>query len=363
VTNRKNLSSLKISIIGLGLIGGSIAKSIKQNFPSIEISAFDIPEVFEKALSEGVINSALSEIEMSADTDIIFLALPTNLSLKALSTLAPALKESTILTDVSGVKSVFHQRWDEVKQKGIFIGGHPMTGKENGGYANSDQLLFENAVYILTRKEKTSNIDILISLLESLGARIIFLTPEEHDRVVASVSHLPQLIAVSLINSLPEEQTIHLAAGGFRDITRIASSAFNIWEPVIQNNKIEILNALERFEHQIKTIKTAIINDDVKALQEAFENAAAVRDEIPKNSKGFIRQLYDLLVYVNDEPGVLAKLTNALFEEGINIKDIELLKIREGTGGTFRLSFEYPNEKTRAALVIIKLGYKITSSS
>lgn len=363
INQKNNLSSLKISIVGLGLIGGSLAKSIRLNFPSAFIAAFDVPEVLKKAMAEEVINSVLYKIEMAAESDIIFLALPTHLSLNALSTLAPVLKENTIVTDVSGVKSVFHKKWDEVKQKGIFIGGHPMTGKENGGYNNSDHLLFENAVYIITGKEESSNISVLISLLKKLGARIIFLTPEEHDRVVASVSHLPQLIAVSLINALPGGESIHLAAGGFRDITRIASSPFHIWEPVIKNNKKEILNSLERFEHQIKTVKAAIFNDNIKVLEEAFENATAVREEIPKNSKGFIHPLYDLFVYVNDEPGVLAKLTAALLAEGINIKDIELLKIREGTGGTFRVSFEYPGEKTKAASVIVRLGYKITGSN
>ncbi len=355
-----NITSLKISIIGLGLIGGSLAKAIKHSIPTINISAFDRPDVLTKAKFENVIDIAQKNIEESAESDIIFLAMPTNLSLEYLELLAPVVSEKTMITDVSGVKSVFYAKWNNIEHKGLFVGGHPMTGIEKSGFENSDALLFENSVYVLTGAPEDSRIEPLILLLKSIGARIVLLSPQEHDKIVASVSHLPQLIAVSLINSLTSEKDVTLAAGGFRDLTRIASSPFQIWKPVIQNNKKEILDSLDRMEFEINKIKNAIIKDDNITLQELFDKAASVREAIPKNSKGFIHPLHDLFIYVNDEPGVLAKLTSALFDVGINIKDIELLKIREGTGGTFRVSFENTEEMATASIIIKKIGFKIS---
>lgn len=357
-----DITSLRISIIGLGLIGGSLAKAIKHSIPTINISAFDMPDILASAKSEKVIDIAQAKIEESVGSDIIFLAMPTNLSLEYLELLAPVISEKTIITDVSGVKSVFYDKWNNIEHNGLFVGGHPMTGKEKGGFENSDAFLFENSVYVLTISDADSRIEKLILLLKSIGARIVLLSPQEHDKIIASVSHLPQLTAVSLINSLTDEKAISLAAGGFRDLTRIASSPFQIWKPVIQNNKKEILDSLERMEFEIKKIKNAIIKDDNITLQELFDKAASVREAIPKNSKGFIHPLHDLFVYVNDEPGVLAKLSSALFNVGINIKDIELLKIREGTGGTFRVSFENIEEMADASTIIKKIGFKISGS-
>ncbi|MBZ0198879.1 MAG: prephenate dehydrogenase/arogenate dehydrogenase family protein [Ignavibacteriaceae bacterium] len=358
-----SLTSLRISIVGLGLIGGSLAKAIKHNIPSIHISAFDKPDILKKAKSECVIDVALSNVENCADSDIIFLSLPTNLSLEYLTRLAPLISEKSLITDVSGVKSVFYKQWNSLEHKGFFIGGHPMTGKEKGEYENSDAMLFENSVYVLTGTQDDPHAKELIMLLKTIGARIILLSPEEHDKIVASVSHLPQLTAVSLINALTDEKEITLAAGGFRDLTRVASSPFKIWKPVIQNNKKEILESLARLDLQLKKITNAITTDDNDTLQDLFDKAANLREAIPKNSKGFIHPLHDLFIYVNDEPGVLAKLTGALFNDGINIKDIELLKIREGTGGTFRASFENREEMAAASTIIKQIGFKISGGS
>ncbi len=356
------METKNISIIGLGLIGGSIAKGLKNSDHQISISAFDKPDVLKSAFKENIINFKLRKIEEAKDSDIIFLCLPTEASIEAFEKLAPVISDETIMTDVCGVKSVFEDKWRLIKEKGEYIGGHPMTGKEKGGYDNSDPLLFENAVYILTDKKIDSeNYKLLLEIITILGSRIKFLNPYLHDEIVAKVSHLPQLLAVALVNTVSRENKdinyLDFAAGGFRDMTRIASSDFSIWEPVIKHNKDAIVKSLINFLSEFTEIDSLVMKKDLTSLEKIFETARVKRDEIPKNTKGFINPLYDLFVFVKDEPGVLSKLTSVLFENSINIKDLELLKIREGTGGTFRLSFESKSDAEKAKPLIEKIGF------
>ena len=164
-----------------------------------------------------------------------------------------------------------------------------------------------------------------------------------------------------MVNTVGKENKdinyLDFAAGGFRDMTRIASSDFNIWEPVIKLNKDAIVKSLINFLSEFTEIDSLVMKKDLESLQSIFESARVKRDEIPKNTKGFINLLYDFFVYVKDESGVLSKLTTVLFENSINIKDIELLKIREGTGGTFRLAFESKIDAEKAKSLIEKIGF------
>ena len=352
-----------ISIIGIGLIGGSIVKGLRNSGKDFKISAFDKPDVLDSALEQNVIDKRLNYIEEVKNSDIIFLCLPTDLSLKSLKELAPVLKEDSIITDVCGVKGVFEKEWRALNSKAIYIGGHPMTGKESGGFENSDPLLFENSVYIISNSEKDNErVKELSQIIHLLGARIRFLDPFIHDKIIAQVSHLPQLLAVSLVNSVSHNDNginyLDFAAGGFRDMTRIASGNFDIWEPVIKMNKDEILAALELMNNNLGNLENLLKEENINSVKEQFDKARAKRDEIPKNTKGFINPLYDLFVYVKDEPGVLSKLTTALYKNAINIKDMELLKIREGTGGTFRLSFQSQRDADKAEKVITEIGFR-----
>ena len=353
---------MKIAILGLGLIGGSLAKAIRNVRPDIFISAFDLNEVTKLAFSEKVIDEQLSSSIEVKDSDIIFLCLPTELSIKEFEKLAPVVKSGCIITDVCSVKEILEKKWTTLQSKGTYIGGHPMTGKEKGGYENSDPILFENAIYILTGKEASlPSSQAFINLLSAIGAKIKFLDASLHDTIVANVSHLPQLVAVSLVNAAlngDQQAFKDFAAGGFRDLTRIASSDFLIWEQIIRNNRKQILAALNGFQKTISDVALSIEKENYSELQIAFEQAKERRDEIPKNSKGFINQLADIFVYVKDEPGVLHKLTTILFQNKLNIKDMELLKIREGTGGTFRLSFDSEDIAQKAKTLIESIGFK-----
>lgn len=352
----------KISIIGLGLIGGSIAKALRKSGEDFHISAFDISDSPAKALVEDVIDESLSSVDEALDSDLIFISLPVDVSIKVFVELAPSLKESSILTDVCSVKNIFKEKWDKIESKGYYFGGHPMTGKENGGYENSDPLLFENAMYIITENEVDNPyFQDFTTVIKSLGPNILHIPAKQHDVIAASVSHLPQLVSVALVNaaSLKTDNYnfLDLAAGGFRDMTRIASSDFSIWKSIISTNKSQILTALDKFSYDLETLKKWISENKDSEIAEYFETARKNRDEIPKNTKGFLSPLYDLFIFVEDKPGAISKISTTLFEKNINIKDIELLKIREGSGGTFRLSFETKGDLFEAAMILNQKGF------
>lgn len=349
-------SPQRIAIAGLGLIGGSLAKALKK-FSDVSIIAFDRKDVLQSALDEEVIDIAVSSLEELSDCEIIFLALPVEESLGALKVLAPIVNSNTMITDVCGVKEPFDELWNSISSKGKFIGGHPMTGKEKSGFANSDPFLFENAVYILTHQVEEGST--LIKLLAEIGCKIKFLSPSIHDSLVASVSHLPQIAAVALIESLTtnEEDPLSFSGGGFRDMTRIASSNYDIWKDIISYNNEKIIYSIDAFIKKLNELKESIRQKRHTELQNIFHSASEKRNSIPFNNKGFIHPLYDLFVYVDDKPGVLSRITTLLFEASINIKDIELLKIREGSGGTFKFSFDSLQELNEAKNILNEKGF------
>ena len=245
-----------------------------------------------------------------------------------------------------------------------FMGGHPMTGSEGRGIENADTLLFENSVYILTPQQNipdaiTRNLG---NLLESIGAKVLFIDPATHDKVAAGISHLPQILAVSLVNLISNYEQdsplfLKLAAGGFRDMTRIASSPYDIWKDILNTNHEKLAEFIDEFITVLRTNQKHL-NDDV--LSKAFQEAAHHRLSIPRDTKGFLRPHYDLSIRVEDKPGVIAEISTALAAEHINIKDIEVLKVREGDSGTIRISLETPEDREQAQIILKKIGYSST---
>ena len=250
---------------------------------------------------------------------------------------ATAARPGTVITDVGSTKAEIVRRAGESLPGGVvFIGGHPMAGSERSGLAAADPLLFQNAMYVLTPGSGTPEtaVQALIGLLTPLGARLHRLDPETHDRVAAAVSHLPQLLSlclVELVGELDETEPSHLrmAAGGFRDMTRIASSPYRMWKDILDTNTEAVLAALDRFEGWIAAVRRDLTAD----MEPHFSSANAIRGRIPTDTKGFISPMHDVLAGCRDVPGALAKMTAALYDAGLDIRDMELLKIREGEGG------------------------------
>lgn len=347
-----------VGIAGLGLIGGSIAKALKNFNPHLSISAFDYPEVLDKASSQKIINKSLKLSLEILENDLIILALPINSSLKLFEEFFPKLNSNQCIVDVCSVKSPFAELEKSLTSTGKYVGLHPMAGKEKGGFENSDYLLFENAVCFVCDSQVNDTTNSVLNFLKPTGMQFTFIDAYLHDRIAAAVSHLPQLLSVNLVNSAAKTENgfnyITYAGSGFKDMTRIASSDFTIWREIIENNKSNILSSLKDFQSKIDLLISRIKNDDFESLKNEFEAAKKNREEIPFNHKGFIQPLFDLTVFLKDEPGSLSKLTTILYQNNINIKDIELLKIREGSGGNFRLYFESAEVVQQAKVVLEK---------
>jgi prephenate dehydrogenase len=239
--------------------------------------------------------------------------------------------------------------------KGHFIGGHPLTGSEARGIDHADPFLFQNALYILTPLDRVNDkAKELACFLERLGALILYLDPKAHDLIVAYTSHLPQLVAVGLTNLIGREGYLNLAAGGFRDLTRIASSPYGIWEEILQTNVAAVQKALDELIKELAALRERL----VKGLKEDFDKAAKLRAKIPQNSKGFLKTFPHITVLVPDRPGALAEITTAIAKKRINIKDIELMRVREWVGGTFQLHFQTEEAAEQAAKILNEIGYE-----
>jgi prephenate dehydrogenase len=223
--------------------------------------------------------------------------------------------------------------------------------------------LFENALYVLTPASDVPDriVDALIRLVQSLGARPMRMDAETHDRVAATVSHLPQMMATSLVGLVGQLNEadglpLQMAAGGFRDLTRIASSSFAMWRDICQTNAEPIRDMIDAYLDALIAIREKV---EVDALAEDFDYANRIRSEIPKDSKGFLHPLHEILLVAEDKPGVIADVASRLAAEGINIEDIEVLKVREGEGGTIRIGFGQQDGAERSVHILEDAGYQV----
>ena len=355
-----------IVIVGVGLIGGSLGQAIRRKHSNARIIGVSSPGAITSAIDIGAVTEGCGYDELSnvaKEADLIFLCTPIHRIQGLLTVLATSLKAGVTITDVGSTKSEITAHAEEVLSPDVhFIGGHPMAGAEVSGVQASDPFLFQNAMYVLTPASGVP--DSLIEkfsafLIDALGARVAVIDATLHDRIAATVSHLPQIIAVTLINMVAgldadNGQYMKLAAGGFRDMTRIASSPFSMWDDVCRTNQHAISEAVDLFIDRLRQIQRRVGST---SLSGDFEVANIRRAAIPRTAKGFIRTLSEIMVVVEDMPGVIADIATACSERDLNIKDIEVVKVREGEGGTLRLAFEREDEALDAVEHLTERGY------
>jgi prephenate dehydrogenase len=364
--------SLRIAILGTGLIGGSLGLAWKERRTDCTIVGHDRPDVLDRAAERNAIDAkAADPITAVDDADLVVLATPLSATLRLLEQIADHLEPDTLVTDVASVKGpVMEQAQEVLPPDTPFIGGHPMAGSEGQGIDHASPILFENAAYVLCRpdseadpSQRANEHPAFMDLIAAIGARPMLMDARRHDRIAGAVSHLPQLLAVALVNTAgdvneDDPQALQLAAGGFRDMTRIASSPFSMWRDILIGNQGAVLDMLGHFTRRLQSMRNRLIEEDLEGLEDAFESAYATRRDVPTDSKGFLHPLADVYVAANDRPGVLADMTTALTEADLNIKDIELLKFREGTGGTFRLGFDSDADAADAIDVLDTAGFR-----
>ncbi|NUN68913.1 MAG: prephenate dehydrogenase/arogenate dehydrogenase family protein [Bacteroidetes bacterium] len=357
---------MNITIIGLGVIGGSLGLAIRQSVPGAVVTGFDDEERTGSALNREAVHYGATSLAASVhDADIIFLCTPVRTIISLMPAVAAACRKNAIITDVGSTKGeIVTAAKKAFRRNGLFVGGHPMAGSEGKGIEHADPLLFQNATYVLcAEKPKAAAIAPLTRVLHAVGARVLFLPARDHDTIAAAISHLPQLVAVAMMGMVAAKSRtsrgyLQLAAGGFRDITRIASSPYGMWRDILSTNAAGIRRIIREFAGLLLRYERDLRSDrSARAFARRFTAAKTMRDAIPKNSKGFLHPLFELYVSASDTPGVLSEMTTALFKAKLNIKDIELLKIRDGRGGTFRLSFETRQDAERARIVLHRRNF------
>lgn len=355
------MHKLHIGFIGLGLIGGSIAKALKKNQPDLHITAYDVnKKTLHSAVEEGIVNEAVSSIdEHFSDCDYIFLCAPVQKNDANLLAVKEILSKDCILTDVGSVKTNIHEHIRAAGLEKNFIGGHPMAGSERYGYQNSKASLLENAYYILTPTQDTpaDKLNAYRELVQSTGAIPLILDYKQHDYVTAAISHLPHVIAASLVNLVHDSDSKDgimkmVAAGGFKDITRIASSSAQMWQQICLTNNDNISVLLNDYIVSLNRIKKDLDDHAEKELYELFEDARIYRDSFINASSGPIKRSYSLTVDIADQAGSLATITTILAVNGVNIKNIGITHNREQEYGSLHLEFydEASMEKSKELL-------------
>ncbi len=366
------MKPLTCSFWGLGLIGGSIARALKEAHPDMLIRACDthLPTL-EAALQEGIVQEIYTDIDevsgpVFCDSDYIFLCAPVSHNNSNLSRLKTYLREGCILTDVGSVKTPIHRLVEKEGLSSCFIGGHPMAGSERIGFSNSKASLLENAYYILTPSDGVSQeqTERFTMLVRDMGAIPLILDYAQHDYVTAAVSHLPHVIASSLVNLVHDRDNEDgimkmIAAGGFKDITRIASSSTVMWQQICLTNQVNISDLLSQYIDALIRVKDEIDRSDADSLYAFFHDARTYRDSFIDASSGPIKKVYTIHVEIPDEAGSLASVATLLALNGISIKNIGITHNRESEDGVLRIEFYGEDAIQKAAKLLTARGYTI----
>ncbi len=269
-----------VTVVGIGLIGGSVCRAIKKFGVSREVVGIDPDEETLKfAAEEGIVDRALITPTGVIDSDLVIVATYVDVTADVIRKLLPNMKEGCVITDVGSVKSdVVSRVSDIMNDRASFVGSHPITGKEHSGIKSSDPDLFSGNKVIITPTNKSDEAAVkkVTDFWTSLGAKVVRLTPEFHDRVFAYVSHLPHLVAYSLVNSVDStniDGIFSYSGGGLKDYTRVSVSSPEMWKTIFLQNKRFLLESVGTFKASVEKLESAIENEDVDELMKILENA------------------------------------------------------------------------------------------
>ncbi len=346
-----------VGFIGLGLIGGSLARALKKAVPSVTVMVYErSAESLRRAREDGTADIVMDQLdgERFRACDMIFLCTPVEWNEEYLRRIRPFLKPGAIVTDVGSTKTSICRLAEELSMEDCFVGGHPMAGSEKTGYENSTDHLLENAYYMITPPAGApkENVERLAEVARAVNAIPLTLSPDDHDMAVAAISHLPHIVASSLVNLIRDsddsrETMKQIAAGGFKDITRIASASPEMWEQICMTNTGNIARMLERYIRSLETVLDALKERNEPAIYQLFDSSRSYRNSISDRSRGAIEPEYSFSVDIVDEVGSISTLSVILAAKGISIKNIGINHNREHGEGALRISFY--DEKSRQA--------------
>ena len=352
-----------VYIAGLGLIGASMALGIKRDHPDYKILGYNRSQASRDiALERGIIDRATDDFASFAPlADVIILTLPIKQTIAFIQELAGLnLKEGVIISDAGSTKAAIVEVAEEyLAGKSVrFVGAHPMAGSHKTGAASADVNLFENAYYIFTPSGLTSSdtIEEMKDLLSGLHARFIEIDAKEHDRVTSQISHFPHILASGLMEQTAvyaqeHEMTRRFAAGGFRDMTRIAESEPGMWTSILLSNRETILERIEDFKYRLDEIGQAISKGEEEQIWNFFNQAREQRQAMEIHKRGGVDSSYDLYVDVPDKEDVILRILELL--RGTSLVNIHINEEnREDIHGILQISFKNAQDLERAERLI-----------
>ncbi len=334
----------KIAVVGTGLMGTSFGLHVQSFYNDVYLLGYDKdPKQSENALKIGAFSRIVDSLTELKGCEFIFVCCPLKYASETIERLFEIVDESTIITDISSVKSQICKRFADKKN---FLGGHPMTGSERQGALAAQAEIFDNSLYILCPEinQELSCKKIQI-FLEKMNIKIYKMKPSIHDRVVAMASHLPYFVATTLVNSMDGELFEHIssvAGSGFRDTSRVASSPGKMWDIISKENSENILEAINIFKERLDETTVSIKKENTLDIS---DKAKRLRDSIVENRLAGSGESM-LTIDVPDRPGVLSNIFNLL--ENINIKNIEIEDSREYSTGSLRVFFRTTEDKKKA---------------
>jgi prephenate dehydrogenase len=333
----------RVAVIGTGLVGGSIGLALGR--AGIDVVGYDRDdERLERAKALGAVGAISSSLaDAVGDADVVVVAVPVghvaDVVVAALDAGAP------VVTDVGSVKGPVVAAVERMRPAAAprFVGGHPMAGSEQEGVDGADPDLFLGATWVLTPTPKTEDVAYarVVSLVRETGAEVVSVTPEHHDVLVAFVSHVPQLAASTLMDVATAREEEHrtllrLAAGGFRDMTRIAAGHPGIWPDILSANRDAVLDALDSYLHALSQVRTLVAAGDRDALLTLLARARSARRNLPVGA-AVAADLVEMRIPVSDRPGAIAEVTTLAGQLGVNIADFEIAHSLEGGAGVLVL--------------------------
>ncbi len=326
------MTQRRAAVIGTGLIGGSVGMALRKHGWHVSVMDLD-PAVAQQAVDLG----AADRVGPDPDAEITFLAAPVG----SIPELARHALETTqgIVTDVGSTKAEICRQIRHPR----FVGGHPMAGSEQDGIIGSDPDLFGGAMWVLTPVAETdeSTFATVASIVRHFGCEVIALAPEVHDNLVAQVSHVPHLTAASLMclaadTSVEHRALLRLAAGGFRDMTRISSGRASIWPDICIANRAAIVDGLERLIAGLEDVRDKVANQDRAGLLDLLNKARTARINLP-TGYGVVERVAEVAVPIPDRPGEIAAIATLATELDVNILDLEIGHSSEGPRGVMLL--------------------------
>lgn len=355
---------MKVLVNGLGLIGGSLAYAFSKFAPDAFIVGLDRnPENLKQAQAKGIIHKIGRDLATEApDADVILLATPVEVIQATIVQLAKLpLKKDVIVTDAGSTKqTILAAATPLVARQITFIGGHPMAGSHKSGIQAAHWDLFRSAFYLLVPAPGVAPAQIarLQRLLAVTQAKFLTIDAKQHDHVVALLSHVPHILAAGLVNLAHEDfkETpgfLRLAAGGFRDMTRIASSDPDMWADILDTNHAEILELLQAYGNEIQRLEWRIANQDRQALYDFFQQAKITRNKIEtKKQSGALPGFFDLYINIEDRSGAIAAITSQLAQANISLVNIQVLETRDEITGILQVTFKNKADLQKAKTIL-----------